>query len=90
MNTNEAVEVTRADLDAAQIYADYYSESDAYSVDAHHAIAEAFARHRIASVAAARPFIMEEAAGIAETCGWLTPAGIARAIRTAKTDGGGA
>ena len=43
------VEVTQEDYDAAQVYADMYSESECYSPSYHQRIAEAFARHRIAA-----------------------------------------
>lgn len=42
--------VTQADREAAQVYADLYSELDAYSVDAHQRIIDAFAAHRISTI----------------------------------------
>ena len=43
------VEVTSEDWDAAQIYADLYSETDCYMPSHHERIGQAFARHRIAA-----------------------------------------
>ena len=93
------VEVTQADRDAAGAYfSDLGLDGDARAAcegPRFKATAEAFARHRIASVAAARPFHMEEAAGIAEGFTRFAdkpdhadaPKLIATAIRAAKTDG---
>lgn len=80
--------ITDADYQAAQIYADFYSESASYNTMAHAAIAQAFAAHRIQ----ARKEAIEEAARVVDR---VVIAGepytlgrLAAAIRALTTDGG--
>lgn len=100
---DELVEVTQADRDAAAPHTTGFGHIDGYSFSTlhmvraghcdDHPIVQAFARHRLAAIAAARPAILEEAAKVAEVAvphfkgGREMIDGIATAIRAMKGKG---